>query len=1211
MALDKANDRLFIGHHGNSRYDIYQLDEAGLPLRRHADRGIGRSLIGRGFAFAPLGREELNFPTGGSFDSVNQRLFVPDGSGLGPPGARIMVFDLDPEYLDTLEPTDLPEAIAVLGQPNFDTWDPGIGPDRIGSRGTALVAEDRQLLFFTDGANNRVLVWDIDPEQLETGMEAIAVIGQPDFVSREDRVGRDGLSSPNSLAYDPRREALFVMDGNRVLAFDVSEQSLDQVTGFEAFAVIGQDDFDSNEPNEDSRKISNGPISLDYEYDRLLVGSFTRNRVMMFDVSPAALEGASNPDAIAVLGQPDFEDTDPAITQDRLTMTRVTVDTDRQIAYVPDGYPAGNRINIFDIHPERMSTTMTPLVDQLGHINPEGEPDFLARSANDRISPRFWTQGRDVSVDRVHHRLFMSDNYSHRVMIFQLDRMNRLLDRGARWVLGQQDPSTSVLLPGRDASTIKLPLAVEYDESHERVFVADTWNERVLVFDMTPGQVASGMAASYVLGQADFTSYEQATAADRLHFGSREGNGIGTSGGRTAELALDKVSQRLFVADGSNNRVLVFDVHPDRIANGAPAIGVLGQDDFVSKEEGLSASRWRQPGDLVVDEAGQRLFVELPWQERVLVFDVHPDRFEDGMAASYVIGQPDFTSAEPGLSRQRFRQPDGISHDAANNHLYVSHKFHHRVLVFDVSAETMQNFPAAIGVIGEHDFETMSAGPGDPRNHQDRLHDPRGSFFDEHDQRLFQTEGLNGRMTVFTMPRETWRVNLPPRSNLRYASLDALMSTGPEPYESGYSELQLSGAGRVAALSTHFVTRAVIHPQSERQSRELISAAVLAADAPESSASIYVDTSDGRDTAMSLVNGNDAPVSVEFELQTLSGEQFSETRRLDAGAQLSDSVADLFEGTADLQGVLRIEADAPLGVNGLLEIPNGAGDTLLAPAPMTTGEFAPGGLLAERRILPAVTTGAGQHVQYVLLNPGEEPVSGQLEVSGHAPVEYEIDPRGVFVHEMPPDGEPPLAGYGIVRASRGVAPSAHAIVTSLRRGGGAQSVHTVASHQEGTLFWAPVDTWPDVLHHGDIDAELSIVNEGLVPATLYLELFDIDGASAARHERTVPLGERVVLSLEEVFGMSPLRGTVRVFADADVAVAMQESTVAVDGDVVVTDVPLQATPESAIERILYPVFRNGDGQATELVLINTDRDGHEGGLSVVSARGEVQTTILR
>ena len=127
----------------------------------------------------------------------------------------------------------------------------------------------------------------------------------------------------------------------------------------------------------------------------------------------------------------------------------------------------------------------------------------------------------------------MSDNYSHRVMIFNLDRMNRLLDRGAEWVFGQEDPATTVLLPGRDATTIKLPLAVEYDESQKRLFVADSWNNRVLVYDMTPGQVESGMPASHVLGQEDFTSYTATAARDRISYGSRDGHGIGPGGGRS------------------------------------------------------------------------------------------------------------------------------------------------------------------------------------------------------------------------------------------------------------------------------------------------------------------------------------------------------------------------------------------------------------------------------------------------------------------------------------------------------------------------------------------------------------------------------------------------------------------------------------------------------------------------------------------------------
>ena len=189
MTLDKVNNRLFIGHHGNSRYDVYQLNEQGLPERRHADYGIGRNLIGRGFAFAPLGRTYLNFPSNASFDSVHQRLFVPDSSSLGPPGYRIMVFDAQPETLAALKRGELPEAIAVLGQPNFDTWSPGVGPAKINGRGVALVAEDRQLLFFTDLSNNRLLVWailddDYEISEYETGLEAVdgLIADDPDLV---------------------------------------------------------------------------------------------------------------------------------------------------------------------------------------------------------------------------------------------------------------------------------------------------------------------------------------------------------------------------------------------------------------------------------------------------------------------------------------------------------------------------------------------------------------------------------------------------------------------------------------------------------------------------------------------------------------------------------------------------------------------------------------------------------------------------------------------------------------------------------------------------------------------------------------------------------------------------------------------------------------------------------------------------------------------
>ena len=154
------------------------------------------------------------------------------------------------------------------------------------------------------------------------------------------------------------------------MVFDVSDRGLDRVRPLEAFAGIGQTDFDSDAPRTSMRQLrGGGPISLDYQNNRLFSGTFTENRVLVFDTSPENLIGASNPDAIAVLGQPDYESTDPAVTQTRLTMTRITVDSERQLAYVPDGYPAGNHINIFDIHPDRMQEFLTPQIDQIGQTS--------------------------------------------------------------------------------------------------------------------------------------------------------------------------------------------------------------------------------------------------------------------------------------------------------------------------------------------------------------------------------------------------------------------------------------------------------------------------------------------------------------------------------------------------------------------------------------------------------------------------------------------------------------------------------------------------------------------------------------------------------------------------------------------------------------------------------------------------------------------------
>ena len=76
------------------------------------------------------------------------------------------------------------------------------------------------------------------------------------------------------------------------------------------------------------------------------------------------------------------------------------------------------------------------------------------------------------------------------------------------------------------------------------------------------------------------------------------------------------------------------------------------------------------------------------------------------------------------------------------------------------------------------------------------------------------------------------------------------------------------------------------------------------------------------------------------------------------------------------------------------------------------------------------------------------------------------------------------------------------------------------------------------------------------------------------------------------------------------AALLQRRTVNVLGDLVVTNVPLQPARQ-AEDSLLYPRFENGDGSATELLVINTGRSDRQGELRIRSQDGEAQTVVLR
>ena len=174
-----------------------------------------------------------------------------------------------------------------------------------------------------------------------------------------------------------------------------------------------------------------------------------------------------------------------------------------------------------------------------------------------------------------------------------------------------------------------------------KLIVADSNNNRVLIWNTIP--TTNGAPADVVLGQGDFTHNtanddnqdgvaDAAPTARTLYYPS----GIWSDG------------TRLIVADGNNNRILIWNTFPT--SNFAPADVVLGQGDFThsthndDNQDGVAdatptARTLYYP--YFLDSNGTQLFVTDSDNNRVLIWNSIPT--VSFTPANGVLGQGDFT----------------------------------------------------------------------------------------------------------------------------------------------------------------------------------------------------------------------------------------------------------------------------------------------------------------------------------------------------------------------------------------------------------------------------------------------------------------------------------------------------------------------------------------------------------------------------------------
>ncbi|HEV8144736.1 MAG TPA: hypothetical protein VGP79_00065 [Bryobacteraceae bacterium] len=410
----------------------------------------------------------------------------------------------------------------------------------------------------------------------------------------------------------------------------------DFVTGQAARLVIGQPLFTQQQPGA-SEVLLGAVGGVAFAGDTLFVTdsntvAYTpiNNRVLFFRNVSTTIPGpraelgpytgrcpVCTGTAELVLGQATFTSTDPSLT--RTGFNKPTgIASDGKSLVVAD--TQNNRVLIWLTLP---TSNGQPADVVLGQANFTSVRAVTVDAKSFRRPQGVWIQDG---------KLYVADSQNNRVLIW--NTIPTANDTPANVVLGQPNfntaPEPDLTLAGLNAAANTLLNPISVTSDGKKLFVTDLGHNRVMIWNTIP--TTNQAAADVVIGALDF----QQAFSDPTKLCAATGkdaDGKDTFPARcaatldTPRFALSD-GTRLFVADGGNDRVLIFNTIPT--ANGARADVILGQvDEFTNRVTSTSdffnpnlafAGVDVTPTPTALAWDGTNLYVTDPTDRRILVF---------------------------------------------------------------------------------------------------------------------------------------------------------------------------------------------------------------------------------------------------------------------------------------------------------------------------------------------------------------------------------------------------------------------------------------------------------------------------------------------------------------------------------------------------------------------------------------------------------------
>ncbi|MGA7235881.1 MAG: hypothetical protein WBY44_09385 [Bryobacteraceae bacterium] len=602
-----AAGNLWVSDSGNSRILRFAASTLNSPAPVAADTVIGQPDFVSGAANrgATVSASGLNEPAGLVFDSQGN-LYVADFGN-----TRVLRF---PAPLGPSNPNA--SATAVWGQQNFNTRNTVPQTSATSMGGPLGVAVDNNgNLYVAIPTDNRVAVF---PTSTAVGAAATSVFGQSSFTSNTANTGVAPLASASSLASPA--DVKIDPNGNVMVADSANNRVLEFPSGSKnASRVWGQTDFTSNGQNRIKPGSIDTPFKMAIDYSAspfaLYVSDTGNNRVLIWKDSVHFQNGDP---ADLVIGQPSL--LSGAANVDSPNSKSPTATS----LFSPAGMainPSDGTLYLADYGNNRVLRYPRP-VAQSGRITPDaviGQFDFVS-STSAAVNATSLKNPAGLAIGP-NGDLFVADSGNNRVLEFAAGAGN---GASAIRVYGQPNMFSAVKPSQVTAQTLTAPQGVTVDVA-SNLYVADSGANRVMAYPNTSVAPAAGAVATFVLGQASFSS--SAIVAMK-----------------TPVDAVVDSSGDIFVADSGGNRVLAFPSLVFLPPTGATPTGVIGQPSTTG-----TAANWDSPGNGLASADGlyspNGLYVDR--QDTLYVGDVGNNRVLQFLKPGVVVNAATYQTGVP------------------------------------------------------------------------------------------------------------------------------------------------------------------------------------------------------------------------------------------------------------------------------------------------------------------------------------------------------------------------------------------------------------------------------------------------------------------------------------------------------------------------------------------------------------------------------------